>query len=183
LFAGAELGIEAGGVWGAGRAAGGGVLVAEGAGIGAGRDVGGTGEGVGAAAEAGAALGLVAALSPLSMPPWWLQAPFPALPIVPSLHFTGTPASAEPAGGAALTSGAGAAEGALVVRVVGRMDMVASQLTIATVTIDRAAGLFEVRPCRRRRVYALPLATVADMVVRDIIKAEVRARKEANKRR
>lgn len=67
-------------------------------------------------------------------------------------------------------------------RVMARLDM-ASQVRVGTVTIDRGTQLFEVRPYRRRRVYALPLATVADMVVRDIIRAEVRARREQRRRR
>ena len=42
-----------------------------------------------------------------------------------------------------------------------------------TVSIDRKAGLFSVRPLRRRRVYTLPLALVASIVVSRIVKAEV----------
>lgn len=45
-------------------------------------------------------------------------------------------------------------------RVVGRLDN-AAKITDGTVTIDRGAGLLEVRPMRRRRTYALPLSTVA----------------------
>lgn len=57
-------------------------------------------------------------------------------------------------------------------RVIGRLDL-ASRVTEGTVTIERDAGLFEVRPLRRRRTYVLPLSTVADMVCQRIIKAEL----------
>lgn len=71
-------------------------------------------------------------------------------------------------------------------RVVALLEM-ASRPQIATVTIDRAANLFTVRPLRRRRVYTLPLADVASMVVRGLIRAEVleraRAKKEARRAR
>ena len=50
-----------------------------------------------------------------------------------------------------------------------------------TVTIDRDAGLFHVRPLRRHRVYTLPLAMVATMVCRMIVAAEVREKKRAKK--
>lgn len=55
----------------------------------------------------------------------------------------------------------------------------------ATVTIDRGAGLFSVRPLRRRREYTLPLATVAEIVLFRIVRAEVNAKLEqkARKRR
>lgn len=55
--------------------------------------------------------------------------------------------------------------------VVAALDMARAQ--DGTVTIDRAAGLFGVRPKRGRRVYTLPLATVASIVVSRVIKAEV----------
>lgn len=58
-------------------------------------------------------------------------------------------------------------------RVTGVFDT--SQPQAATVTVDRAAGLFSVRPLRRRRAYTLPLATVAEIVVAKIVKAEVAA--------
>lgn len=45
-----------------------------------------------------------------------------------------------------------------------------------TVTIDRGTGLFEVRPLRRRRVYVLPLATVATIVVQKILRQEAAER-------
>lgn len=54
-----------------------------------------------------------------------------------------------------------------------------------TVTIDRDAALFSVRPLHRRRVYELPLATVAAMVAHAVIKQEVaqaRAVKRAGRR-
>jgi hypothetical protein len=66
-------------------------------------------------------------------------------------------------------------------RVVARLDL-ASRASVGTVTIDRGAGLFSVRPLRRRRVYELPLADVAAMVVRSIIAAEVRERRRARGR-
>ena len=65
-------------------------------------------------------------------------------------------------------------------RVVGRLDM-ASRETPWTVTISRDAGLFTVRPLRRRRVYTLPLDAVAAWVVRSIIASEVRERKAAKR--
>jgi len=43
-----------------------------------------------------------------------------------------------------------------------------------SVTIERSRLLFRVRPHRRRRVYELPLAVVADLVVRKVVLAEVR---------
>lgn len=61
-------------------------------------------------------------------------------------------------------------------RVVGKLDS-AGALIEGTVTVDRRAGLFEVRPLRRRRTYALPLSTVADMVVGRIVRAEVFAKR------
>jgi hypothetical protein len=48
--------------------------------------------------------------------------------------------------------------------------------------VDRDAGLVSVRPLRRRRVYTLPLAAVAQMVVRQIIAVEVRERRAARRR-
>jgi hypothetical protein len=63
-------------------------------------------------------------------------------------------------------------------RVVALLEM-ASRPQIATVTVDRAAGLFSVRPLRRRRVYTLPLADVAGLVVRGMIRAEVLERARA----
>jgi hypothetical protein len=68
-------------------------------------------------------------------------------------------------------------------RVVARLDM-ASRASVGTVTIDRgAAPLFSVRPLRRRRVYTVPLATVAEWVVRTLIAEEVRERRRARGRR
>lgn len=65
-------------------------------------------------------------------------------------------------------------------RVMGLFDM-ASRPTVATVTIDREAGLFEVRPLRRRKLYCLPLADVASMVTRKLIHFEERERRRAKK--
>jgi hypothetical protein len=63
-------------------------------------------------------------------------------------------------------------------RVCGRLDM-ASRPQYGTVTVQRAgdSDLFHVRPLHRRRVYTLPLSTVAEMVVRTIVMAEVRERR------
>lgn len=60
-----------------------------------------------------------------------------------------------------------------------------SRPTRGTLTIDRALGLLEVRPLRRRRSYILPLNTVAEIVVAKVIKAELgeRATAEDRKRR
>lgn len=43
----------------------------------------------------------------------------------------------------------------------------------ATVSIDRGAGTFEVRPYRRKKSYTLPLAFIAEIVATRCIKAEV----------
>jgi hypothetical protein len=66
-------------------------------------------------------------------------------------------------------------------RVVARMDSPVPRP--GTVTIDRNAGLFTVRPLRRRRTFELPLSTVADMVVARIIRAEVLERRNAKRKR
>jgi len=67
-------------------------------------------------------------------------------------------------------------------RVVARLEM-ASQASVGTVVIDRGAGLFSVRPLRRKRVSTLPLADVAAMVVRGIIAAEIRDTRAAKRAR
>lgn len=67
-------------------------------------------------------------------------------------------------------------------RVLGQLDG-AGGFRPGTVRIDRAAGVFEVRPLRRRRVYALPLGDVATMVCRRIIVAEVAAKRAARRKR
>jgi len=67
-------------------------------------------------------------------------------------------------------------------RVVALLDM-ASRPTVGTVTIDRAAGLFTVRPLRRRRLYTLPLDMVASLVVRKIIAEEARQAREEKRAR
>ena len=63
-------------------------------------------------------------------------------------------------------------------RIEGRMDGSDG----ATVTIDRGANLFSVRPLRRKREYTPPLKDVAEMVLWRIVKAEANE-KLANKRR
>lgn len=67
-------------------------------------------------------------------------------------------------------------------RVVGKLDN-AGPAQGGTVVIDRNAGLFAVRPLRRRRVYELPLSTVAEMVVARIIRAEAFAKRLDRARR
>lgn len=52
-----------------------------------------------------------------------------------------------------------------------------------TVTIDRKAGTFAVRPLRSRREYTLSLSTLADIAVERIIKAELREKQKEKKRR
>lgn len=52
-----------------------------------------------------------------------------------------------------------------------------------TVTVDRSAGTFSVRPYRRRRAYELPLAFVAQLVAERIIKAEAAEKRAAAKAR
>lgn len=65
-------------------------------------------------------------------------------------------------------------------RVVGRF-VLASRVQEATVVIDRDAGLFSVRPLRSRKLYTLPLATVAEITVQRIIKAESAERRRSRK--
>ena len=65
-------------------------------------------------------------------------------------------------------------------RVVGRIDM-ASRTGAATVTVDRATGIVEVRLLRRRRTYQMPLADVARWVVDVNVRAEIRERKARKK--
>ena len=42
-----------------------------------------------------------------------------------------------------------------------------------TVLIERRIGLVHVRPLRRRRLYTLPLAAVAEMIVARVTRAEL----------
>ncbi len=67
-------------------------------------------------------------------------------------------------------------------RVFGRFTY-ASKSEEATVIIDRDLRLFSVRPLRRRRVYTLPLADVAEMTVRHIICAEVAEKRKLKRRK
>lgn len=53
--------------------------------------------------------------------------------------------------------------------------------TVATVTIERGPELVHVRLYRRRRVYTLPLGTVAEMVAWSIVKAEAREKLAAKR--
>lgn len=50
-----------------------------------------------------------------------------------------------------------------------------------TVLIDRESGMFTVRPLRRKKTYELDLGTVATMVCRALILAELREKKAAKK--
>lgn len=50
-----------------------------------------------------------------------------------------------------------------------------------TVTIERGADLFSVRPFRRRRRYELPLSAVVRIVVERVIRAEIAAKKAERK--
>jgi len=53
-----------------------------------------------------------------------------------------------------------------------------------SIAIDRGAGLVMVRPYRRRRTYTLTLATVAEMIVARVVRAEVlEARRDKAKTR
>lgn len=63
-------------------------------------------------------------------------------------------------------------------KVTGRFD----GASLATVTVERATGIISVRPLRRRRVYALPLATVAEMILWRIAKADAAEKRRAKKR-
>jgi hypothetical protein len=68
------------------------------------------------------------------------------------------------------------------VRVIAQLDG-AGAPGVGTVTIDRDAGLFEVRRLRNRRVFTLPLATVATMVCQRIVFAELREKRATKKKR
>lgn len=63
-----------------------------------------------------------------------------------------------------------------------RLDA-AGMLDGCTVTIDREAGLFHVRPKRRHKVYTLPLYTVAGMVAHRIELVEASAKRAAKKKK
>ena len=65
--------------------------------------------------------------------------------------------------------------------IVGVLD--AGSPTRGTVLIDRDAGLFHVRPFKRRRTYTLPLSDVASIIVAKIVKAEVAEKRRAKKAR
>lgn len=73
-----------------------------------------------------------------------------------------------------------ARQGKVHIKVVGALE--GSRPQQATVTIDRGAGLFAVRPFRRRREYVLPLSTVAEIVVARVAKADVAAKREGRSR-
>lgn len=65
--------------------------------------------------------------------------------------------------------------------VIGRLDN-AGRVQEGTVTIDRSSGIFTVRAKRRRRVFELPLGTVATLVVQSISQAEARERRRQKRR-
>ena len=67
-------------------------------------------------------------------------------------------------------------------RITGRFDA-GGVLRPATVILDRGGRLFTVRPYRRRRVYSLPLTTVAEMVVWNVVKADLALERRAKARR
>lgn len=50
-------------------------------------------------------------------------------------------------------------------------------VNVATVEIDRGPMVFRVRPLRRRKVYELPLAFVAESVMWQIERAQAREKK------
>lgn len=54
----------------------------------------------------------------------------------------------------------------------------ASKETEAEVVIDRKVGLFTVRPLRSKRLYTLPLSTVAEIVVSKCVKADLATKKK-----
>jgi hypothetical protein len=63
-------------------------------------------------------------------------------------------------------------------RVLGKLDS-AGRTTAGTVSIDRATGMIEVRPLRRRRTYTMLLSDVATLVCQRVIQHEVaKTRKE-----
>lgn len=66
-------------------------------------------------------------------------------------------------------------------QVFGRFEM-ATKATKATIWIDRA-GTVNVRPYRKHRVYRLPIETIAQMLVREQIRAEARVKKSTPHRR
>jgi hypothetical protein len=67
-------------------------------------------------------------------------------------------------------------------RVTGRFDA-GGGVRQATIIVDRAAHLFTVRPYRRRQVFTLPLATVAEIVVWRVVRAGLAQERRAKTRR
>jgi hypothetical protein len=71
-------------------------------------------------------------------------------------------------------------------KVYGRFDTAGAGQS-ATVELERELGLFSVRPYRRRKVYTLPLAVVAEMVCHRIMLSEAaekrRMKREKGRRR
>ena len=66
-------------------------------------------------------------------------------------------------------------------RVLGRLDG-AGGYREGTVVVDRASGIIEVRPLRRRRTYALNLSDVATWICQRVIMAELREKKATKKK-
>lgn len=62
--------------------------------------------------------------------------------------------------------------------VLGKLDAAAG-FREGTVSVDRTAGTFAVRPKRRRREYVLPLGFVATMVCLHVLKVEHQERMKA----
>lgn len=67
-------------------------------------------------------------------------------------------------------------------QIVARLEH-ASVATSGTVTIDRATGVVEIRPHRRRRVYLTTLAALASYAVRAELRAEEAERRKNRRRR
>ena len=67
-------------------------------------------------------------------------------------------------------------------RVTGRFDA-GGGVREATIILDRGGRLFTVRPYRRRTCYVLPLATVAEMVVWRVVRADLAQERRAKARR
>lgn len=68
-------------------------------------------------------------------------------------------------------------------KIVGQFDQ--SYMQKATIEIDRGANLISVRPKGRRRIYTLPLSSVAEIICWRVIKAELldKKREKALKRK
>jgi len=65
----------------------------------------------------------------------------------------------------------------------GHLD--ASYTQDGTIEVDRTAGLISVRPKGRRRMYTLPLSTIAEIICYRVIRAELleKKREKAKKKK